>query len=181
MKIIIAQDVTDTTLTASSLPEDDFPEWAVGTTYARGDFVISTATHTVYRSLTDDNTGNDPDVEQAALADPLIDDPDPIRWQVISATNRFKMFDKKPSVQARADDQIEVMITPGQIVGGIAGFNMDANSVRVQVQTDSILRDNFIVASEQFDNAAWDTVEFITSRDLLFSNGEDGQWIEFNL
>lgn len=135
MRLIIPQGVTDATLVSSSIPENDHPQWLVGTTYARGDFVISVATHTVYRSLTDSNTGNDPDLEQVALADPLIDDPDPIRWQIISATNRWRMFDRKPSVQASAADQIEVVIAPDRIAGGVAGFGVDANSVTVTVDS----------------------------------------------
>lgn len=135
MRIIIPQDVTDATLVSSSILENDYPQWLVGTTYARGDFVISANTHTVYRSLTDTNTGNDPDQEQIALADPLIDDPNPIRWQVISATNRWKMFDKKPSVQAIADEQIQVVLAPGRIIGGIAGFNIDARSLQVSISS----------------------------------------------
>lgn len=135
MRVIIPLNVTDSILTSSSIAEDDHPQWAVGTTYARGAFVISTATHTVYRSLTADNIGNDPDVERAALADPLIDDPDPINWQVISATNRFKMFDKKPSVQATAAEQIEVALTPGQIVDGIAAFGVTATTVTISASS----------------------------------------------
>lgn len=135
MKVIIPLNVTDSILTSSSIAENDHPQWAGGTTYARGAFVISTATHTVYRSLTAGNVGNDPDVEQAALADPLIDDPDPINWQVISATNRFKMFDKKPSVQATAAEQIEVVLTPGQIVDGIAGFGITAATVTISASS----------------------------------------------
>lgn len=137
MRIIIPQPVTDTTLISSSIAEDDYDEWLVGTTYDRGDFVISIDTHTVYRSLTDSNTGNDPDLEQAQIADPLVDNPDPVRWQIISATNRWKMFDQKPSVQAAAADQIEVVIAPNQIVRGLAGFSVDANSVTVVVDSVS--------------------------------------------
>lgn len=137
MRIIIPQDVTDATLVSSSILENDYAAWASGTTYARGAFVISTNTHTVYRSLTDSNTGNDPDQEQIALADPLIDDPVPIRWQVISATNRWKMFDKKPSVQATAANQIQVVLSPNSIAGGLAGFGIDANSVTVTVDSVS--------------------------------------------
>jgi hypothetical protein len=131
MIILLPVDVNDVTLTSSSIPEDDFPEWAVGTTYDRGDFVISIATHRVYSSLTDSNVGNDPDAEQLVLADPLQDDPDPIRCQIIGATNRWRMFDKKTSVRATAAEQIEVVVTPGRFTGGIAGFNVDANSVTV--------------------------------------------------
>lgn len=137
MRIIIPQTVGDAELISSTIAEDDYAEWAVGTTYDRGDFVISTDTHTVYRSLTDTNLGNDPDVEQVALADPLIDDPDPVSWQIISATERWKMFDQKPSVPSVAADEIEVQVKPSQLWGGLAGFGIDAQSVTISVTSDS--------------------------------------------
>lgn len=133
MKLLTPIDVTDSVLSASNIAEDDYAEWSSGTTYAAGDFVISTATHTVYRSLTAGNVGNDPDLEQVALADPLIADPDPIEWQVISATDRFKPFDKKPSQKVSQADSITFTLTPLQYIGGVAGFGLGANSVTVEM------------------------------------------------
>ena len=138
MKIIVPVDVTDAVLTSSNIPETDYAAWSAATTYARGDFVISTATHTVYRSLTDGNLNKDPDAEQVALADPLIDDPSPINWQVISATNRWKMFDKKPSIQSTRADSIVVTLEPGTFTSGLAGFNIDAASVNVVVVSGGV-------------------------------------------
>lgn len=131
MKIITPITMTDAKLTSSDIAEDDYSEWDISTTYARGDYTISTTTHTVYRSLTDSNLGNDPDAETAALADPLTDDPDPVNWQVISSTNRWKMFDDKPSVQSSRAESITVEITPGAFIGGVAGFNLAGTSVTV--------------------------------------------------
>ncbi|MBF9050622.1 hypothetical protein GTA62_14790 [Roseobacter sp. HKCCD9010] len=133
MKIITPITVTDEKLLSSNIPENDHAEWDNGTAYARGDFVISTSTHTVYRSLTSSNQGNDPDLEMTALADPLIDDPDPVNWQIISATNRWKMFDQKPSVQATMTDEIALEVAPGEFVGGIAGFGVMGTAVSVEV------------------------------------------------
>lgn len=144
MKLITPRDTTNLTLVSSSIAEDDYEQWQSAFSYDRGDFVISLSTHTVYRSLTDANSGNDPDIEQAALADPLIDDPDPINWQVIGATNRWRMFDKKPSVQATAPDQIQVVLEPGRIIGGLAGFNIDANTVTIDVQSPGLARRNLL-------------------------------------
>lgn len=131
MKIIIPQNITDSVLVSSSIPENDYPAWSGATTYARGDYVISPTTHTIYRSLTNSNLNKNPDLEQVALADPLIDDPNPINWQIISATNRWKMFDKKPSIQAVAANEIEITLAPGVFVGGLAGFNIEATNVSI--------------------------------------------------
>ena len=146
MKVIIPYDFGVMDLVSSSIPETDHPEWSASATYSRGDFVISVLTHTVYRSLTDNNSGNDPDIEQAALADPLIDDPATVHWQVIGATNRWRMFDKKPSVQARADGSIEVVIHPNRFATGIGGFNLDAARVSVEVVDNGVLEYSRTVA-----------------------------------
>lgn len=132
MKIITPITMADAKLISSDITEDDHAEWDISTTYSRGDYAISTTTHTVYRSLTDSNLGNDPDAETAALADPLTDDPDPVNWQVISATNRWKMFDQKPSVQSSRTDDITIEVAPGEFIGGVAGFALSGTSVRVE-------------------------------------------------
>lgn len=133
MKVLIPFQVTEATLTDINIPEDDYAEWSGATTYARGALVISTATHSVYRSLTPDNTGNDPDLEMAALADPLIENPDPQNWQMISATNPWRLFDQKPSRIATNPGSIQVELTPNEFIGGVAGFEILASEARVEV------------------------------------------------
>ena len=137
MKILNPVRVTDASLVSCSIPENDYPAWAAPTTYARGDFVISPTTHTVYRSLIAGNVGKDPDLEQVALADPLIDDPDPIAWQVIGATNRWRLFDQKPSVRATAADAITCELQPGVVIAGVAGFEISAAKVKVTMTVGS--------------------------------------------
>lgn len=134
MKIIRPTPVTDATLISSTIAEDDYAVWSGATTYAAGAFVISTDTHTIYRSLTADNLDNDPDLEQVALADPLIADPDPINWQVIGATDRWKLFDSKPSQAATRPDSITIVNAPGVFIGGLGGFNISANSVTITME-----------------------------------------------
>ena len=156
MRIIVPQDVSDRVLISSNVLENEYPNWQFSSTYARGDFVISRDTHTVYRSLVDSNSGTNPDLEQVALADPLIDDPSPVRWQVISATNRWAIFDKKPSVQAVYPEQIRVVLEPKRIVGGIAGFGVEANSVRINVQSPSIARRNLLNETDTLSSQSVD-------------------------
>jgi len=133
MIILVPVPVTDDTLHSINIPEDDHPVWVVGDTYDRGDFIISTDTHTIYRSLTVSNLGNDPDVETAALADPLIADPDPKNWEIIGATNRWKLFDQRPSRIATRTDGFTFEVRPEFVIGGVYGANVTADSVRVQV------------------------------------------------
>lgn len=164
MRVLTPIMVTDAMLTSTNIPENDYSEWAVGTTYARGDYCISTNTHTIYRSLQDGNTGNDPDAEQAAIADPLIDNPSPIQWQVISATNRWKMFNVKPSVGSSLADSIVVDITPGQFIGGMAGFEITATEVTI----------------EGFDPVSGGPDELIYTKTIdLLAGSEVGDWYDY--
>ncbi|MGB1389503.1 MAG: hypothetical protein ACPG61_11515 [Paracoccaceae bacterium] len=139
MNILVPFAVTDATLFSINVPEDDHAVWSGVTTYARGDYAISLATHTVYRSLQDGNLNNDPDLEAAALADPLIDNPDPVQWQIMGATNRWRMFDSKPSQKATQAGSIEFEVRPGVFIGGIAGFGISADDVRVRAYSDADL------------------------------------------
>lgn len=165
MKILRPIKITDAMLTACSIAEDDYPAWSAATTYARGAFVISPATHTVYRSLEASNINHDPDAEQAALADPLVDDPDPVYWQVIGATNRWRLFDGKPSRRATANDAITVEITPGSIISGVAGFEISASSVVVSMAAPDLPRRNLLLYSEILGNGNW-----LTTRASTLSN-----------
>jgi hypothetical protein len=126
-------------LTSSNLTEDEYPPWAVGTTYARGDFATSLTTHTVYRSLLDANTGNDPDVEQVAINDPFVTNPNPIYWQVFSATNLWKLFDEKPSIQATGTTSVTLTVTPAQFVTGVAVFNVTGvNTLLIKMKVSGV-------------------------------------------
>ena len=60
MKIIRPLLITDALFTSSNMSEDDHPEYAAGTTYAVDDLVIVLATHRIYKSLIDANTGSYP-------------------------------------------------------------------------------------------------------------------------
>lgn len=134
MKIIRPTPVTDATLISSTIPENDHAVWSAATNYGAGAFVISVATHTIYRSLTADNLNKNPDLEQVALADPLIADPDPINWQVIGATDRWKLFDSKPSQAATRANNITIVNAPGVFIGGLGGFNISANTVTITME-----------------------------------------------
>ena len=84
MQIIKPVTVTNSILTSSNVTEDDYAEWAVGTTYSVGDKVIVIGTtHRVYESLVGSNLGNDPTTDNGT------------NWLTLGATNRWKAFDRK--------------------------------------------------------------------------------------
>ncbi|WP_197919310.1 ACT domain-containing protein [Thiosulfatihalobacter marinus] len=121
MKIISPITMTDAILTSSNVPETDYDEWDVSTTYATGDYVISTSSHKVYQSAVSSNLGNDPTTDDGS------------NWTEISSTNRWKAFDSTISDQVSKSGSITYSISPASLVTGIAFFGLDASEVRVQV------------------------------------------------
>lgn len=112
---------TDATLTASTIAEPDTGEsvWVSGTTYNTGDEVISTATHRVYRSAIDSNTGNDPTTD------------DGTKWVNIRATNKWRMFDKIIGSQSTGDN-VSVTLEPGILFNAVSVLNVTgAESINV--------------------------------------------------
>lgn len=126
MKIISPVEVDNTILVSSNVSEDDYAEWASGTTYNTGDNVIVIGTtHKAYESLVDSNTGNDPTTD------------DGTNWLELGATNRWKAFDQKISDQVENTTSIEyAFANTGTYVTGVALFGLSAAEVNVTV-TDS--------------------------------------------
>jgi hypothetical protein len=124
MKAIKPLAITDAMLTSSNVSEDDYDEYAAGTTYGAGDSAIITTIgiHKVYESLKAANTGNYP-------PDNLIGD-DPW-WLEVSATNRWKMFDYIVQSQTENAYLIQITITPGEAINSIALLSLDAASISI--------------------------------------------------
>lgn len=126
MRIIKPVTVTDSILTSSTVPEDDYPVWASGTTYAIGDRVINTTVHKVYESVQNSNTGNDPTTDDGTW------------WLEVSATNRWKAFDQKITDQVSEANSIGYVLDPtDELVTSVAFFNLDASELQLQLETTS--------------------------------------------
>jgi len=110
--------IGDGELTDSSVPETDWPQWSAEATYDLGDRVIKTATHRIYESATDGNTGHDP---EAATGE----------WIDVGPTNRWAMFDQALGTATTATGSIAVVIDPGA-VGAVALLDVTGSTVRVQ-------------------------------------------------
>lgn len=107
-------------LVATSVAEADYPEWAAGTTYAKGNRIILAALHKVYESTSDANLGNNP----ATTA----------QWTEVGPTNRWRMFDLSISTATLLTDGDYYEITPGRAITALALVNVKAlSSVRVRV------------------------------------------------
>lgn len=117
MIIIRPATLDDAALVSSNVPETDHAEYNPATPYNTGDRRIIAASHLVFESLEDGNTGNDP------LGGPP-------KWQEISYTNRWQMLRDPIADQTTAADEIEVVLLPGQI-DALALFNLDAASLEI--------------------------------------------------
>ena len=121
MKIIRPLAITDAVLIASNVPEDDYPAYAPGTTYALGDrvVVLEPDVHLVYESLQAGNVGHAP---AASLE----------YWVVVGPTNRWRMFDTSITSQAENADTISVSLATTGISNGVALLNIDCTGIHVQ-------------------------------------------------
>lgn len=111
--------IDDVSLLASSVPEDDYPEWDSEVTYGIGARVVGAATHRIYESATIGNVGNDP-----AGASGL--------WIDLGPTNRWAMFDQALGSVTQADGQVSVTLAALQSVNAVALLDVKAAAVRVQ-------------------------------------------------
>lgn len=108
-------------LVSTDVPEADYPAWAAGTTYAEGDRVIVVADHKVYQSVIAGNVGKPPATS-------------PTAWAEVSATNRWKAFDRSVSTQTAKASSISYRLKPGQAITTLSALNLKGcNSMRVRV------------------------------------------------
>lgn len=127
MKVIKSQAITDSTLTATDVPETDYAAWLVGTTYAAADRVIVTTPniHTIYESAQSGNVGNDPTTDDGTW------------WTVVSSTNAWKMFNNVIQEQTIQANGIDVTLDQAQVVTALSAINVDCESIDV-IMTDPI-------------------------------------------
>lgn len=90
-------------------------------TYALGDRVIDVASHTVFESQMDSNTGKALSVGTA--------------WLKIGPTNQRAAFDQLRNTQTVAPVDIVYTLSPGVRTGSIAIMGLDASSVSISVST----------------------------------------------
>ena len=122
MRVIKSVETTDSILTYSNIPEDEYPEWVSGTSYTALDKVIYN--HKIYQRIVTGSGTTTPDLDQ-------------INWLDSGYTNRYRMFDNIISSVSSRVGGIEFTLTPNQVINGIALLNVNASTVRV-VMTDPI-------------------------------------------
>ncbi len=91
-----------------------YPSYDVGATFAVGEYVTDATNHKIYVSAAAGNIGN-------ALTDTA-------KWTYVSYTNRWKMFDPVYNTQSTNDEEMTIVITPGQAVDSVALLNVEGTS-----------------------------------------------------
>lgn len=123
LTVVRPLNVTSPMMISSDVPEDDYPEWNSGTTYAKDARVIVLSLHKVYQSVIDGNIGNNPSASGSAG-----------KWLEVGNTNRWRPFDRSVSSQVKQADHISYRIRPGEAVTSLGLLNVTgATSIRVQV------------------------------------------------
>ncbi|WP_298494500.1 hypothetical protein [uncultured Maritimibacter sp.] len=139
MRVAPAIAITDDMLVSANFAEETgVAAWSSGTNYAVAALTWSATTHTIYRAVVASGPANggarDPDVEVADFADDLVDTSGMTRkWQVYTASNLWKLFDKRPSIVCENAGSIEIVLAPGEVVDVVGLRNVTADSVRVVV------------------------------------------------
>ena len=122
MRVIKSVVTTDTILTSSNIPEDEYPAWVSGTSYTALGKVIYQ--HKIYQRIVTGAGTTPPDLDQ-------------VNWFDDGYTNRYRMFDNIISSVSSRTGGIEFTLKPNQTVNGIALLNVNASTVRV-VMTDPV-------------------------------------------
>lgn len=154
MKIIVPTDINDTTLTSTNVTETDYTDWATATGYVVGDQrqITTPNVHTVYECI----QAHTSDANNKPTVDVDAETGIGTYWIRLKATNPWAMFTDQISDRTVRALNITVTITPGDVVNGIALYNLSGVSVQVQVNdpTAGVVYDNTVdlIENEGVDN-----------------------------
>lgn len=122
-------------------------QWSGATTYNANDIVyIDADTPELYISVVGSNLNHDPETDDGTW------------WTVYDlSANPWKMFSQKVGDQSVGSGSITVDITPGEIVNGLAFFNVDADSVSIVVDdpTDGEVYNQTVTLSDSTEINSW--------------------------
>lgn len=157
--ILVPNVIDDSKFVSSTLPENDHPVYAAGTTYALGARVIvTTGFHKIYESLVGGNVGffppNNPD-----------------KWVEVGPTNRWAAFDLSGGTFSTGTTMFEFVLT-GDRIKAMAFLELDATNVRVRASSPALGQyyDESFSASDLsviMDWFAYFTEGFKTSNDII--------------
>lgn len=121
VQITLPLGLNDANLIGTDVPETDYASYAGGTTYAKGARAVVPATHLVYESLQDSNTGHDPAAS-------------PTWWLLVGANNRWALVDGKVGTQTAKPGGFYYRWAPGAVISMVALSAMvDVQSIRLRM------------------------------------------------
>lgn len=109
--IVKPVEIIDSMLVSTDVPETDYAEWNILTTYGLGDRVRVTSAHKVYESAAAGNLGNNPTTSST-------------QWVEVGPTNRWRAFDTSNSTQTAQPTGMTYTLRPGQGVNAFAALNV---------------------------------------------------------
>lgn len=123
MQIVRPEPVTEDRLTSSDVPLDDYPVWSAGS-YTAGDRVLVDIE--AYEAIVD--TSDEP-VAGSQKTTPT--------WLRLGYANRWRMFRDGRDSKTTQDGGITAVVTPSQVVNGLALLGLEGLSVTVTM-TDPV-------------------------------------------
>ncbi|TXH90355.1 MAG: carbohydrate-binding protein [Rhodoferax sp.] len=153
--------ITPAMLVSTDVAEADYSAYSAGTTYALGDRVMDN--HLIYQSLVAGNLGNTPSAS-------------PAKWVLVSATNRWKLFDTVSSSQTAQATSMTYSVRPATVVTGIAAVNMTGvTSIRVRMVSDAYgtVYDKTVTRSRPPPSSGWWSWFFGRRTDPISSHFDD--------
>lgn len=126
MKVIIPERYTEFESMTSNLPQNRYPAWASGTSYAVGDKV--TRGNHEYEALTI-STGQDPALVTSTTY-----------WLDLGFSNRYKPFSGMLSDPATAIGNIQYTIDPQRLFTSVVLFGAIGRSVTIEIFFNSVLQ-----------------------------------------
>jgi hypothetical protein len=153
--------IDDVKLLLSDVPENDYAEWNAAVNYVKGDRVILVSTHTIYEAASA-NLNKNPATNKAI-------------WLVVSATNRWKVFDDKTLSQTEQIESMSYTLLPGKAVNTVGLINCHAKSARIRVTDpiDGLVYDktkNFLGKLSKGDWYEYFFEEIIRETDKVFTD-----------
>jgi hypothetical protein len=146
LSVLIPNTIADANFISSSVAETDYPAWVIGTTYALGDYVISTVSHRIYQSAVAGNVGKDP----TAIKNQMQDVAGIIYWVDKGPTNKWALFDNTVSTQTITASPLVIVAEPG-FFNAVYFDNLEANTLQIVVKDapdGAVIYDSGVVTLE---------------------------------
>lgn len=136
--------VSDSNFVSSTLTESDYTAYSAATTYALGNRVIVVADHKIYESLANTNIAHTPSTS-------------PTWWVEVSATNRWKVYDKSGGSLSAGTTSMEWVVNAPN-VDSVAVLDISASSVRIvgtRTGTSTVVYDQTITLPDTALITSW--------------------------